>query len=238
MTAVLVGPGSRGLLDVLDDVDAAEPASLDIGQGLLGASAGERLAKRAVDVVGALTMLILLAPLLAIIALVVRATSPGPALFVQDRVGRDDRTFRFYKFRSMRVDAEEVRGGLETDNEATGPVFKIKADPRVTPVGRILRVLSLDELPQLVSVLTGSMSLVGPRPPLPIEVDRYSSHERQRLTVTPGLTCIWQVSGRSDICFEEWVEMDLAYIRRWSLALDLRILLQTLPAVLSGRGAY
>ncbi len=238
MAAVLVGPGSRGLLDVLDDVDTTEPAKPVLGQGLLGASAGAVLTKRMVDVGGALLMLVLTAPLLAIIALLVRATSPGPALFVQDRVGRDGRTFRFYKFRSMRADAEDVRDELEAGNEATGPVFKIKDDPRVTSVGRVLRALSLDELPQLVSVLTGSMSLVGPRPPLPTEVERYSSHERQRLAVTPGLTCIWQVSGRSDICFEEWVEMDLAYIRRWSLALDLRILLQTLPAVLSGRGAY
>lgn len=238
MAAVLVGPGRRGILDVIDDADSVASNDPAVVQGLLGATPGQVLAKRIVDVVGALAMLVLAAPLLAIIAVLVRATSRGPALFVQERVGRDGTPFRFYKFRSMRVDAEEVRAELESDNEATGPVFKIKADPRITSVGRILRALSLDELPQLVSVLAGSMSLVGPRPPLPTEVQRYSSYELQRLAVTPGLTCIWQVSGRSDICFEEWVEMDLAYIRRWSLALDLRILVQTLPAVLSGRGAY
>lgn len=223
---------------LLEDVGHLTGGFLHPKEGLLGARGLGLTAKRVFDVIGATILLLLGAPLLLTIAALVRLTSKGPALYVQERIGRDGQPFNFYKFRSMHTQAHDVRVALEADNEATGPVFKIKHDPRITPVGRILRKLSLDELPQLVNVLTGSMSLVGPRPPLREEVAAYSTYERQRLMVTPGLTCIWQVSGRSDIGFDEWVAMDLAYIRQWSLWLDLQILVRTLPAVVTGRGAY
>ena len=197
-----------------------------------------RVVKRSMDLVGALLLLVLLAPVLAIAALMVRVSSPGPALFVQERMGRHGRPFRMLKFRSMRVDAHQERIEVGHLNEATGPVFKIRDDPRLTPVGRVLRRLSLDELPQLINVVRGDMSLVGPRPPLPEEYATYDSRERRRLAVTPGITCLWQVSGRSDLDFATWVELDLKYIASWSLLLDLKILLRTIPAVLSGRGAY
>lgn len=206
--------------------------------GLLVAAPRELLAKRVLDIVVAVVALTLLAPLMLVVAVMVSMSSRGPALYVQERIGRDGRSINFPKFRSMYVGADERREELHGANEADGPVFKIRQDPRITPIGRILRKFSLDELPQLLSVVRGDMSLVGPRPPLPNEVAAYDDRERARLAVTPGLTCIWQVSGRSDLCFDEWVDMDLAYIRGWSLALDVRILLLTLPAVISGRGAY
>lgn len=196
------------------------------------------VAKRALDVVGSLLGLILLAPLFVGVAAAVRLTSRGPAFYVQDRVGRSARTFRMVKFRSMYRDAHETRHELEPHNEVDGPAFKIQRDPRVTPIGRLLRRLSIDELPQLANVLRGEMSLVGPRPPLPGEVARWSERERGRLLVKPGLTCIWQVSGRSDLDYGTWVEMDLRYVREWSLWLDLKLLARTLPALVLGRGAY
>lgn len=194
--------------------------------------------KRAMDIVGSALVLTLFTPVMLLTSLAILATSPGRVLFVQERLGRDGRPFRMLKFRSMYEDAEARRAELADLNECAGPVFKVRRDPRVTPVGRLLRKLSLDELPQLVNVLRGDMSLVGPRPPLPQEYAFYGPRERQRLAVKPGLTCIWQVSGRSDLDFDTWVEMDLAYIRDWSLRLDIRLLLQTIPAVVSGRGAY
>lgn len=197
----------------------------------------QALTKRVIDVVGAVALLVLLAPLLAIVALAVKWNSPGPALYVQRRIGRDGTPFDLLKFRSMVDGAHLQRAALVDRNEASGPVFKMTGDPRVTPVGRILRRCSLDELPQLINVVQGSMSLVGPRPPLPEEVATYTERQWQRLLVQPGLTCIWQVSGRSDICFERWIEMDLAYIENWSPSLDIQILCRTLPAVVGGRGA-
>ncbi len=217
----------------VDDREYLEP---DVG--LLGASPGHARAKRTLDVVGALVLLVLLAPLMLVVAGLVRLTSSGPVLYSQERIGRGGESFRFFKFRTMIPDADKVRTDLLERNEAAGPVFKMRRDPRITPVGRVLRKLSIDELPQLFSVLDGTMSLVGPRPPLPEEVAAYTTWEQQRLLVNPGLTCIWQVSGRSDIGFERWVAMDLAYIRSWNIGLDLQILLRTLPAVLTGRGAY
>jgi exopolysaccharide biosynthesis polyprenyl glycosylphosphotransferase len=194
--------------------------------------------KRAMDIVGSLFALVLISPVLLIAALAVALTSAGPVFFVQERIGRDGRPFRMYKFRSMTKDAVERRIHHEDANELSGPIFKIRSDPRITPVGRILRKLSIDEMPQLVNVLRGDMSLVGPRPPLPGEFRRYGPREMQRLSVTPGMTCSWQVSGRSEIDWDEWVELDLQYIRTWSLLLDVKLLLLTIPAVLSGRGAY
>lgn len=170
-------------------------------------------------------------------ALMIWLEDGGPVLFAQRRVGRFGHEFTMYKFRSMRQHAEAERAGLEAENEMDGPVFKIRHDPRITRVGRWLRRSSIDELPQLVNVLFGEMSLVGPRPPLPDEVARYQPWQRRRLSMKPGLTCIWQVSGRSRLDFETWMRLDLEYIDNWSLALDVKLLARTIPAVLSGDGA-
>jgi exopolysaccharide biosynthesis polyprenyl glycosylphosphotransferase len=197
-----------------------------------------QLIKRVVDLVGASILLVLCAPFLLLIGLLVRLTSSGPAFYRSTRMGAHGREFTVFKFRSMYVGADKLRCELEHENEADGVLFKIRADPRVTPVGRLLRKYSLDELPQLFNVLGGSMSLVGPRPPLPDEVKRYHEHVRRRLLVKPGMTGLWQVSGRSDLPWEEAVRLDLYYVENWSLALDLVIILRTIWAVLRGRGAY
>ena len=196
------------------------------------------LAKRLVDILGSGLGMLLLLPLFAIVALAVKLTSKGPIFFAQARVGKDGRLFKMYKFRSMRADAEAHKALLQAKNEASGPVFKIENDPRMTKVGSFLRKFSLDELPQFWNVFTGDMSVVGPRPPIPTEVAQYTEWERLRLSVKPGLTCIWQVSGRSKIAFPQWVAMDIEYIRSWSLILDLKILLRTFSAVLRGDGAW
>jgi len=197
-----------------------------------------RWIKSIFDVVFAAIMLILLSPLLIVLAIAVKLTSPGPIFFSQLRYGQHRKRFSMYKFRTMVVDAEARQAELEKWNEAEGPVFKIKKDPRITSIGGLLRRLSLDELPQLVNVLRGEMSLVGPRP-LPLrDVGKFEeSWLLRRFSVKPGLTCLWQASGRSDTSFDEWIRLDLEYIDRWSLSLDLRILIMTLPAVLKGRGA-
>jgi exopolysaccharide biosynthesis polyprenyl glycosylphosphotransferase len=195
------------------------------------------LLKRIMDIILSLVGLIVLSPLLVIVALVVRFTSPGPVLFAQERVGMNKRLFKLYKFRSMYMDAEKRRRELEHLNEMDGPVFKMKNDPRVTPIGRFIRKTSIDELPQLLNVLRGQMSLVGPRPPLLAEVDRYEWLYRRRLSIKPGITCLWQISGRNEISFKQWMEMDKAYIDNWSLWLDIKILAKTIPAVLFSRGA-
>ncbi len=194
--------------------------------------------KRLVDIVGSLSLIVLLSPVMAAAAAAVRLTSRGPVLFSQKRVGRNGTEFEMLKFRSMSLDAEERLADVYSLNEQTGPVFKFKNDPRVTRVGRLLRRSSIDELPQLFHVLAGTMSLVGPRPALPAEVEYYTHYARQRLLAKPGLTCIWQVNGRSTVDFDRWVEMDLDYIEQWSLGMDLRLLSATVPAVLSGDGAY
>ncbi|WIM95976.1 sugar transferase [Actinoplanes oblitus] len=199
---------------------------------------GSRLVKDLVDRVGALLLLILFAPVLIGVALCVRLTSRGPVLFRQVRVGRDGQMFRIFKFRSMYLDAEARLTELRHLNEHDGVLFKIRDDPRVTPVGRWLRRFSLDELPQLLNVLSGQMSLVGPRPPLPTEVAAYADDVRRRLAVKPGMTGLWQVSGRSDLSWEEAVRLDLRYVENWSLSLDLVILLRTMTAVVRSSGAY
>lgn len=218
--------------DPIVEVTEGEPT------GLLGASRSRLFAKRFIDVTGALVALVLFAPLLALVALAVKLTSPGPVFYVSDRVGKDGESFRFLKFRTMRTEADIEKPMLLELNDVDGPIFKIKDDPRITPLGRFLRRSSLDELPQLVHVLSGKMSLVGPRPPIPEEVAEYSVYHMSRLAVKPGLTCLWQVSGRSTLDFETWVEMDLEYIDNWSLGYDLRLIARTFPAVLSGRGAF
>jgi exopolysaccharide biosynthesis polyprenyl glycosylphosphotransferase len=199
---------------------------------------GVRVVKEVFDRIGAAALLVLFAPLLLAVALGVRLTSPGPVLFRQVRVGRDGHQFRIVKFRSMYVDAETRLAELRHLNEHDGVLFKIRDDPRVTPIGRWLRRLSLDELPQLFNVLSGRMSLVGPRPPLPEEVAAYPDDVRRRLAVKPGMTGLWQVSGRSDLAWDEAVRLDLSYVENWSLSLDLVILLRTLSAVLRSSGAY
>jgi len=206
--------------------------------GYLSAAKRQLAAKRAVDVIVSVTALVLLAPLFLLITIAVLTTSRGGLLYTQDRVGQNGELFRFMKFRSMRANAHREKANLWRLNEQDGPIFKIRNDPRVTRVGRFLRRSSLDELPQLVHVLTGRMSLVGPRPHLPEEVAAYTPKARRRLAAKPGITCIWQVSGRSDLDFDTWIDLDLEYIDTWSLRLDLELLRKTIPAVLSGRGAY
>lgn len=197
-----------------------------------------QVVKRLVDIVGSLAGLILLSPVFLAVALAVKATSKGPVFFVQDRCGCRRRLFRMYKFRSMVSNAPELMAQLETQNEASGPIFKIRHDPRITPLGRFLRASSLDELPQLWNVLIGNMSLVGPRPMSVRDVLLFSEATlMRRFTVKPGITGLWQVSGRSTLGFEKWIEMDFNYIDTWSLALDFQILARTVRAVLKGTGA-
>jgi exopolysaccharide biosynthesis polyprenyl glycosylphosphotransferase len=193
--------------------------------------------KHLVDVVGALVLLLVLLPVLVGVALAVRLDG-GPAFFTQTRVGRGGRTFRMVKFRSMIVNAEAVKQQLMDVNEGSGPLFKLRNDPRITKVGHALRKYSIDELPQLFNVLTGSMSLIGPRPCLPAEAATYTTEARRRHAVKPGLTGLWQVSGRSDLSWDESVRLDLHYVDAWSLALDAKIVAKTFGAVLAGKGAY
>jgi exopolysaccharide biosynthesis polyprenyl glycosylphosphotransferase len=198
-----------------------------------------RVLKTTLDYVLTVPGLILISPLLLVIAIAVRVSSPGPVLFRQERIGKHGRTFVMHKFRTMYRDTEHHLDTLRDLNEnADGPLFKMRSDPRVTPIGRFLRRYSLDELPQLFDVLLGRMSLVGPRPPLPSEVTRYEQDVWRRLLVTPGITGLWQVSGRSDLSWEESVRLDLHYVENWFLGLDLSIIARTLSAVLSRRGAY
>jgi len=197
-----------------------------------------RLIKAAFDRVTALVGLVVLLPLLLAIAVAVRATSNGPAVFKQTRIGLDGTPFTLWKFRTMHADAEARLEGLQALNEHDGVLFKLRDDPRVTRLGRTLRVYSLDELPQLVNVVRGDMSLVGPRPPLPSEVARYVGHTRRRLMVKPGITGLWQVSGRSDLSWEDTVRLDLQYVENWSLGLDIALLAKTLMTVIKRRGAY
>jgi len=195
-------------------------------------------AKRVIDFVGSLLLLLICLPLFILVAIAIKLDSAGPILFVQERMGYNKRRFRMIKFRTMTVDAEARMQELEHLNEKDGPVFKIRADPRMTRVGRVLRKLSIDELPQLINVLFGDMSLVGPRPlPMRDVLGLNVAWQKRRFSVKPGLTCLWQVSGRSNLSFEEWMQLDLEYIDRWSLALDCKILLRTIPAILSAEGA-
>ena len=201
------------------------------------ADGGALLVKRAIDVLGAVAAILVLGLPLAIVALLVKLQDGGPVFFVQQRSGLYGRTFPMYKFRTMVPDAEAKKAELEKLNEMSGPVFKIARDPRVTRLGALLRKTSIDELPQLWNVLRGEMSVVGPRPPIPDEVGRYERWQMRRLSMKPGLTCIWQVSGRNRVDFDNWMRLDLEYIDNWSLFLDLKLILMTFPVVLTGRGA-
>lgn len=218
-----------------DGRDVADKASGTVSPRLLG---WQLAVKRAIDLLLPLIALPIVVPLGLLIGIAIKLDSEGPMLFKQTRVGKGGKPFTLYKFRSMFKDADEMVSGLDQLNEAAGPTFKIRKDPRITKVGSLLRKSSLDELPQIINVLKGEMSLVGPRPPLPREVEKYNSHQLGRLAVKPGLTCLWQIRGRSNIPFDEWVELDLEYIRNQSLWLDFKILFRTIPAVLRGTGAW
>ncbi|MBN2120515.1 MAG: sugar transferase [Candidatus Omnitrophica bacterium] len=193
--------------------------------------------KRAVDIVISSLLCLLLSPIFIIVSVLIKFTSPGPVFFEQERIGLYGRRFTLLKFRTMVNGAEAMKEKLREKNELDGPVFKIANDPRVTRLGKILRKLSLDELPQLINVLKGDMSLVGPRPAVPGEVNQYKPYQRRRFSIRPGITCIWQVNGRNHIAFDDWVKLDLHYIDNWSIGLDFKILFKTIPAALSGKGA-
>jgi exopolysaccharide biosynthesis polyprenyl glycosylphosphotransferase len=196
------------------------------------------IAKRMFDMIVACILLLILSPVLLITGILIKLSSEGPAIYKQQRIGKHGRLFNMYKFRSMVVDADKLLRDLELNNEVDGLAFKIKNDPRITPVGKFIRKYSIDELPQLINVLVGDMSLVGPRPPVPHEVERYGDWEWRRLEVLPGMTGLWQVSGRSDLSFQQWMNMDVYYIENWSLGLDIKIMFKTISVVMKGEGAY
>ncbi|MFQ5456354.1 MAG: sugar transferase [Nitrospirota bacterium] len=194
--------------------------------------------KRGFDIVVSLALLIILCPLFIIVAILIKSTSEGSVIFSQERVGLNRRRFTLYKFRSMVNDAEEKKGEVSHLNEMNGPAFKITNDPRITRFGKIIRRLSIDEFPQLINVLKGDMSIVGPRPPIPEEVEKYENWQRRRLSMKPGVTCLWQISGRNKVIdFNKWMEMDLQYIDNWSIGLDIKIFFKTIPVVFTGKGA-
>jgi exopolysaccharide biosynthesis polyprenyl glycosylphosphotransferase len=193
--------------------------------------------KRGVDFALASMALVALSPLFLAVAIAIKLTSKGPVFFKQTRVGLRGRLFGMYKFRSMVVDAEARMKELEAKNEQTGPVFKMRNDPRITPIGRFIRAYSIDELPQLINIVRGEMAIVGPRPPVPKEVAQYKPWQRRRLSVRPGLTCLWQVSGRNNIGFDEWMMLDLQYVDQWSFAKDVALIGKTVPVVVTGKGA-
>ena len=202
--------------------------AIDFSDVLVKESILYSVTKRLIDIVGSLCGIILLSPLFLIVAILIKIEDPkGKVFFAQERNGRYPKTFKMYKFRSMVHNAEDLLKDLMDRNEQTGPVFKINDDPRITKVGKFIRKTSIDELPQLFNVLKGDMSLVGPRPPIPHEVEQYNSYQMQRLAVKPGLTCIWQVSGRNNIGFDEWVEMDIEYIKTRNLWLDIKLIFKT-----------
>ncbi len=193
--------------------------------------------KRFFDICLSSAALVVLSPLLLVIAILIYLEDKGPVIYSQTRIGKDGRAFKLYKFRSMCVDADEKLKDLQELNERDGPVFKIKNDPRVTKVGKFIRKTCIDELPQLVNIIKGDMSIVGPRPPLPNEVEQYNSYQKQRLLVVPGLTCYWQIQKGEETTFDEWVELDLKYIKERSILLDFRLILLTFKVILSGKGA-
>ncbi|MDU4912097.1 sugar transferase [Clostridium baratii] len=183
--------------------------------------------KRFIDVIGAFLGLVVLSPIILIISILIKLDSNGPILFSQDRVGKDKKVFKMYKFRSMVVNAEELKSKLKEQNEMSGPMFKMKEDPRVTKIGKFIRKTSIDELPQLINVIKGEMSLVGPRPSLPKEVEQFEPWMMERFQVKPGLTCYWQVYGRNDIDFEDWMKLDIKYVRERNIFIDLKLIFKT-----------
>ena len=219
------------------DMETVEGIPL-IGIKQVSLNTAQRAVTKAVDMIVSLLILVLGLPFWLCIALAICLNSPGPIIYRTTRIGLNGRPFKMYKFRSMYQNAEQVLSALVAHNEAQGPLCKMKEDPRITPVGKFLRRTSFDEIPQLINVVLGEMSLVGPRPPLPDEVAQYEEWQKGRLAIKPGMTGLWQVRGRSDLSFDEGVLMDLYYIENWSLRLYFQILLRTIPAVLFRRGAY
>ena len=193
--------------------------------------------KRIIDIVGSFIGLIVLSPLMLIVSILIKLESKGEVIFKQKRVGLNGREFYMYKFRSMVINAEELKEQLESQNEMSGPMFKIKDDPRITKVGKFIRKTSIDELPQLINVIKGDMSLVGPRPSLPKEVEKFEQWMMERLEVKPGLTCIWQISGRNNIDFEDWMKLDIKYVRERSFKLDMKLILKTVLVLLGDKNA-
>ena len=193
--------------------------------------------KRIIDIVASFIGLILLSPLILIVSILIKLESKGEVIFKQKRVGLNGKEFYMYKFRSMVINAEELKKQLESQNEMSGPMFKIKDDPRITKVGKFIRKTSIDELPQLINVIKGDMSLVGPRPSLPKEVEKFEQWMMERLEVKPGLTCIWQVSGRNNIDFEDWMKLDIKYVRERSFKLDIKLILKTVLVLLGDKNA-
>ncbi|MCD2502302.1 sugar transferase [Clostridium sp. NSJ-145] len=204
---------------------------------VLQKSKNYKFLKRGIDVIASLCGLILLSPILLVTMVLIKLESKGPVIFSQERVGRYGKKFKMYKFRSMVVNAEELKKNLEAQNEMSGPMFKMKDDPRVTKVGRFIRKTSLDEIPQLVNILKGDMSLVGPRPSLPKEVEQFESWMNKRHEVKPGLTCYWQVSGRNNIDFEEWMKLDIKYVEERSLLIDIKLILKTVLVLFGDKNA-
>ena len=214
---------------------AREPRAVDFE---IRHSLGYGVSKRLFDLSVSLFGLVLLLPVIPILAIMIKLDSPGPVLFKQDRVGCGGQIFKFYKFRSMYRQAEQEKKKLQAMNEQDGPIFKVRSDPRITSVGGFLRRSSLDEIPQVFNVIKGDMSIVGPRPPLPSEVEHYQPWHRRRLEVVPGITCLWQISGRSHLSFNEWMRLDMEYLKYRSFKTDLMIFLKTIPAVIARKGAY
>ncbi|WP_308000837.1 sugar transferase [uncultured Clostridium sp.] len=193
--------------------------------------------KRIIDIVASFTGLIVLSPLMLVVSILIKLESKGEVIFKQKRVGLNGKEFYMYKFRSMVINAEELKAELESQNEMSGPMFKIKDDPRITKIGKFIRKTSIDELPQLINVIKGDMSLVGPRPSLPKEVEEFETWMRERLEVKPGLTCIWQVSGRNNIDFEDWMKLDIKYVRERSFKLDIKLILKTVLVLFGDKNA-
>jgi lipopolysaccharide/colanic/teichoic acid biosynthesis glycosyltransferase len=227
-----------GSSEVREAIYSEEPAASIIRLQASRENRTYAFLKRSTDVIVALILVSFSLPIIPIVAILIKLDSPGPIFFKQRRVGKKGKYFNFYKFRSMVSGAENVIGALRPLSGVDGPVFKIKEDPRITHVGRFLRRSSLDELPQLINVLRGDMSIVGPRPNLPSEVSQYLAWQKRRLDVTPGITCFWQIAGRSHIGFQEWMRLDLEYVRKRSYVTDLKIMLKTVPAVIARKGAY
>ncbi len=227
-----------GSPELQEAVYSKEPAASIVELNVIRERRMYYVLKRVTDIAVALVLLTLFLPIIPVVTMLIKLDSPGPIFFRQKRVGKNGRVFEFFKFRSMVSGAENGIGALRSLSSVDGPVFKIKEDPRVTRVGRFLRRSSLDELPQLLNVLRGDMSIVGPRPNLPSEVSQYLPWQRRRLDVTPGITCFWQIAGRSHIGFQEWMRLDLEYVRKRSYLTDLKIMFKTIPAVVARKGAY
>ncbi len=225
-------------MDVKVDAGIDSMALVDGSLFYTRKSLGFRFAKRCFDIVASCLSLVILSPVFLVTAVAIKLDDGGPVFFSQLRAGKDGKDFRLYKFRSMRINAEQLFAQMQVQNEQTGNAFKIRSDPRITRVGRFIRKYSIDELPQLINIIKGEMSIVGPRPILSGQMATCSDYDKQRLAVRPGLTCIWQISGRADIKWEQWVELDLQYIREMSLFNDLKIIFKTVPVVLRGDGAY